>query len=630
MTQPISAPTSPGVIGRRYAATDAIVGRHGLSRNTGKAQDFFSNAAARTGFGTPSLTEGTSYELVRMSNDYWLLVTLYRNHWISRRIVDTPASDMVRAWPRLTSEIDPDDISRIDKVIRKTQTKSKVLLALQWARLFGGAGALIQIDGHENILDEPLDIDSVELGAFKGLIPFDRWSGIYPSVEVGKDISRPLEYNLPEFYTVQNSVSGGSFKVHASRIMRFIGPSVPQPEYQAQQYWGISSLEPAYEEIRKRDNMSWNILSLTYRANLISMVNPELAQMLSGLGMSQQALVNFTARMQQMNQMLSNQNMLIVGKDGDVKSSSYGFSGLDSIYEQFQLDIAGAAEIPATRLFGRIRAGLGSENDADERVYEEFIALKQDTGMRPQLEGQLYPVVCMSALGEVPDDLDLLFPSIRVLDGKDKSELAKAISETIVSLYSSGIIKKPQALMEIKQSSDITEIGTNITTEDIEEAEKEEKLLPALPPGEDEPKETTKTGDSAAFRNVEFVGFPITIEVEAGERRTLRNDAGDVVYDRLLQNAYGFLQFTIGRDGDEVDVILGEDESARNVWIADMQDLGPDVDKRSDEDKVLVGFSTKAEAIAAFSAMYPKDWMRSIRGVPVDKYREALVESVTA
>jgi len=111
--------------------------------DTAQAMDAFTNAAARMGYGSGHLSESASYEMVRLSYDYFLLVTMYRNHWISRRIVDMPASDMVRAWPKLTSDIEPKDISRIDKVLRKTNTKAKILTALQWARLFGGAGCLI-------------------------------------------------------------------------------------------------------------------------------------------------------------------------------------------------------------------------------------------------------------------------------------------------------------------------------------------------------------------------------------------------------------------------------------------------------------------------------------------------------
>lgn len=44
--------------------------------------------------------------------------------------------------------------------------------------------------------------------------------------------------------------------------------------------------------------------------------------------------------------------------------------GISDVYQQFQLDMSGASEIPVTRLFGRTISGLGQSNDADERMYE--------------------------------------------------------------------------------------------------------------------------------------------------------------------------------------------------------------------------------------------------------------------
>ena len=448
-----------------------------------RINDYFVNAAARSGWGTPSLTEATEYELVRLSYDYWLMITLYQNHWICGKIVDIPAGDMIKAWPRITSEIDPKDITRVDACIRKTQIKGQLEKCIQWSRLFGGAGALIVIDGQESMLDEPLDLESIEIGGFRGLIPFDRWSGIYPSGELCTDIRKPTQFNLPQYYEVMNQNGGGRFRVHSSRILRFTGPNVPQPEYQAMMYWGISVYERIYEELRKRDNMSWNILNLTYRANLIAMQEPQLAQMLSGLGMNQNALIQYQARMQAMNQSLSNQNMLFLPKDSTMSAVNYGFSGVSDVYQQFQLDIAGAAEIPVTRLYGRTLSGLGQSNDADERIYEEKIALDQDRGLRPQLE-ILYPVICMSVMGEVPEDIDLRFPSIRVLDDKEKSDLAKSTGDTINGYFNTGLYTKPMAMKDIKQTSDVTGIGTNITDEDIAAAEEEAEAMPQLPQGE--------------------------------------------------------------------------------------------------------------------------------------------------
>ena len=481
-------------VGRRYRALDGRALEFGLKHPETRASGFdaFTNAAARMGWGTPSLAESADYTMVRISYDYWLLITLYRNHWISRRIVDAPAQDMVRAWPTVTSEMEPDDIDRLDRAIRRTRTKANFLVALKWARLFGGAGALMIIDGQENVLDEPLALDKIEPGAFRGLIPFDRWTGVSPEGDVSIDISKPLEFNLPEFYRV-SSPGGHSFRVHASRILRFCDPAVPAPELQAQSHWGISVLEPAYEEIRKRDNMSWNILSLTFRASILGMKFPDLAQALSGAGMNSAALQQFHHRMQAINQLLSNQNLLVLPKDGDLSSINYTFAGVSDVYQQFQLDIAGAAGMPVSRLFGRTITGLAQSNDADERIYEEKIAIEQEEE-RPQWE-KLYAVLCMSELGEVPADLNLKFPSVRVPTEDEKTKIATDNTTNVVALVNAGILTKPQALKELKQQSDLTGFCSNVTAEDIQKAEEDEALGLGGPMGEMPPAEKSAAAE---------------------------------------------------------------------------------------------------------------------------------------
>jgi hypothetical protein len=445
-------------------ALEKKMGVHGTV--TAQTADMFSNIGARQGFGTPSLGQGASYELIRLSYDYWQLITLYRNHWISRRIVEVPAQDMVKAWPRLTSDVEPKDLTRIDRALRKTNTKNNILTGLTWGRLFGGGGGLMVIDGQENELDQPLDLESIKLGSYKGVIPFDRWAGISPQGDTCTDINRPLDFNKTEMYEVR--VTGGdSFQVHSSRLLRFLGPSVPTPELEAQSYWGISVLEPTYESITMLDNTMWNILGLTFRANLLGMKFPELAQLISGLGSSQMASQKFEQRMSTINHLMSNQSLIPLPADGSIESTQYNFGGLEGIFQLFQLNLAGAAQMPVTRLFGRTYTGLGQTGDGDERIYEEKIATDQSTYLAPQLE-KLYPVICMSELGEVPEDLDLMFPSIRVLDEKEKTELAKAVADTLTVYLNGGIMSPRTVGKEVKQTSDITGIGTNLDDEALE------------------------------------------------------------------------------------------------------------------------------------------------------------------
>jgi DNA topoisomerase-1 len=82
----------------------------------------------------------------------------------------------------------------------------------------------------------------------------------------------------------------------------------------------------------------------------------------------------------------------------------------------------------------------------------------------------------MSALGEVPEDLDFTFPSVRVLTEEEKSKLSSDTMASLVALGNAGYLTKPQVLKEIKQQSDVTGFGTNVTDEDIEAAERDEDM----------------------------------------------------------------------------------------------------------------------------------------------------------
>ncbi len=58
--------------------------------------DTFSNPMARLGYDTPNLLEGTEYPLVRLTQNYTLLNSLYRSHWIARKIIDCIPEDMMK------------------------------------------------------------------------------------------------------------------------------------------------------------------------------------------------------------------------------------------------------------------------------------------------------------------------------------------------------------------------------------------------------------------------------------------------------------------------------------------------------------------------------------------------------
>lgn len=446
----------------------------------GLTADTFSNVLARLGFGTPNLMEGTEYPLTRITQNYQLLNSLYRNHWVIRNVVDTIPEDMTRNWITLRTDMPPEATDKIDRIWRRWRIKEKILHGLKWGRLYGGAVGLIMISGHEDILDQPLDLDMIMPGAFKNIMIIDRWTGAYPSEKLVEDINN-VEFGLPMHYeiTLEN---GQVTKVHHSRVLRFMGRQLPYWESLAEVHWGASEIEIVFEELKKRDNTSFNIAQLVFLANLRVMKMGSLGQDLAiGNEQMQKDLYN---TLQAQNWLMSNMGLYVMDKEDSLETHQYTFSGLSDIYENFMLDLAGACKIPVTKLFGRSPAGLNATGESDMQNYYETVQQSQETTLSPILD-KLLPIICMSELGTLPDDLDYDFNPIRTPDDKEVADLAKNKTEAITTAFTSGIISQKIALKELKQLSDSIGMFTNITDEDIEAADNSTDPGEMLPMGGD-------------------------------------------------------------------------------------------------------------------------------------------------
>ena len=431
-----------------------------------RAQDVFSNALARLGAGTPNLMEGTSYNMARLTRDYGLLNALYREHWIIRRIIDIIPSDMVKNWITLTTEVSPSLLKKMDLELRKTQLIQKIKTGLQWGRLFGGALGVMIVAGQGNDLSKPLNLQMIVPGDFCGLLVFDRWNSIDTSVETVDDIRDP-EFGLPKYYTVTDNNTGECAKVHYSRVLRFTGDDLPYWESQAEQQWGASVIESVFDELKKRDNVSWNIAQLTFMASLRVLKMGDMGEMLSAA--DEQTKEELYRTIQAQNWLMSNMGMQVIDASDDFQTHQYTFGGIADVYKQFMIDIAGAANIPATKLFGRSPEGMNATGESDLTNYYDMVAQEQEAKLRPILN-KLLPVICMSTFGAVPDDLDFEFDPVSEPSDKDRSDLAKSEAENVVTVFNAGLISQRTALKELKQQGESIGAWTNITDEDIQKA----------------------------------------------------------------------------------------------------------------------------------------------------------------
>lgn len=434
-----------------------------------RALDGYSNVPANLGAGANNLVQTANYVMERFTWDYYTLNILFRDNWIAKAIIEKPANEMLKNGFSIHSQIEPDKIDKIMNIWQKTKTQNKFLKCLKWARLYGGC-LLIPMIENQGDLSKPLDYETIMPDSYKGCFTVDRWSGVSPSIELVDDITDP-DFGQPEYYDVSDNTTGKTFRIHHSRVIKMIGREMPYWEEIAETYWGASELEHVYTELKKRDDTSANISFLIFLANIRVFKMDGMSQMLS-IG-DQQAAQRVYETMKTMNHLMCNTGTLAIDKEEDFAMHGYSFTGINDVYESFMLDISGAAEIPVDKLFGRSPSGFNSGAETLQNYYDT-IDEKRETYVREPLE-KIVKIITMSALGEIPDDIEIDFNPVRRPSDLEKSDLAQKNAQPIFDAYAGGLIGKGTALKELKQQSDITGLWTNITDEMIQEAYNEDK-----------------------------------------------------------------------------------------------------------------------------------------------------------
>lgn len=423
-------------------------------------QDAFSNPLFRLGYGSQSPLEATEYPLTRMTDNYALLNSLYRDNWVVQNVVGIIPDDMTKKWFAPAGAVGPEHLKELDRVQRVTALRERVNEGLRWGRLYGGAAGLIMIRGQEGMLGQPLELESIYPGTFQGLYILDRWQGVVPGMELVFEGGEPV----PAYYSITDARGNTVAKVHHSRLVRFTGRDLPFLERVAELYWGESEVEALYNDVVKHDNVAANMAALTFRANVDTMEVQNLDQLFSVTSGEQQR--RFWNVMQAQSVMKSNFGMQLVNRGDQIKNTQYTFTGLQEVYDSMCLDLSGASRIPVTKLFGRSPAGMNATGESDLRNYYDYVDTLREAKLRPILE-KLLPILAMSAWGAVPDGLDITFPPLWTPTAAEVAEIALKKAQAIRDTFQAGLFRADTAQRELKKLADETGMFDSISEEEI-------------------------------------------------------------------------------------------------------------------------------------------------------------------
>jgi len=439
--------------------------------------DSFTNFIHKLGKGTGNQLDDAKYSLSNLlSRDRTALEAAYRGSWLIGQAVDVIAEDMTKVGIDMVSKMPPDAIKKLQVALTDFAVWESLCNVIKWSRLYGGAMGVILIDGAK--YDQPLDLEKVGRGTFKGILVLDRWMCEPLLQELITDWDK--DFGKPKYYRMHSSVSNVQFpnaKIHHTRVMRFDGVTLPFHQKYMENYWGLSVVERIYDRLLSYDSATLGAAQLMYKAYLRIVMIDGLREKLA-LGGSEEAAI--LAQFNLIRQMQGIEGITLLDKNDAFQTQQYSFGGVADILREFGQQISGATGIPLVRLFGQSPAGF-STGDADLRNYYDNILREQENKLRPHLT-KLLEVISLSILGQrLPEDFEYNFISLWQMTDKEKSEIANSDMSMVQSGFSTGLISKEMALRELQRTSRVTGRFTNITDEDLEKAKEEDENQP--PPG---------------------------------------------------------------------------------------------------------------------------------------------------
>lgn len=450
-------------------------------------KDSFVNFTARLGFGGGSQQDASHYQQNFISRNRWQLDAAYRENWVAGLAVDTVAEDMVRAGASITSAMDDDQKEAIEAGFARWNIWNELLQTIKWSRLYGGAIAVLLIDGQN--LSSPLNVDSIGEGQFKGLQVLDRWQ-LRPSLNDLVTDYGPY-FGLPKSYQVlpdsRNAMAGET--IHHTRCIRLEGLHLPHWQRQSANGWGQSVLERVWDRMIAFDSATEGAAQLVYKAHLRTLKIPGFRDLVANGGPAYDGLIK---QVETMRATQSNEGITLIDGDDEFETSTYTFAGLSDMMGQFAQQVSGALQIPLVRLLGQSPAGLSSTGESDLRTYYDNIAAQQNSRLRTPLH-LLFEAVSRSETGQpLPDDFSFVFNSLWQLDDTDKASIASTVGNVLNQLETEGNLSHARVLTELRNLSDVTGIYSSITDEDIAEAENE---APAIPEPPVDPLQAESQGD---------------------------------------------------------------------------------------------------------------------------------------
>lgn len=311
----------------------------------------------------------------------------YKDNALAGRIINRPAEDAIREGFTITGTDESVDFAVVSSDMEDLGFHVALLNSLKWSRLHGGA-LLIPLVNDGQPMDTPLSVEQIK--KFNGFRVVDRWrANVAPeALTEGSGV----DFTDPEFYwlsTDQRLPDGTVLqgKIHRSRVIRFDGYALPTDLFQDNGYWGMSILEPGWEDLKRLSTVRQYMEDGAHSITGMVLKIDGLRTTLKGAGKDSQGVSTVEKMRQGIQKLRNNWNNLhwlaLDGKDS-IEQSNKSATGLKELEQIFIDALVMDYDIPRELLVHELKGALTTGESAGSiRLYYDAIAAMQRADLTP-------------------------------------------------------------------------------------------------------------------------------------------------------------------------------------------------------------------------------------------------------
>ncbi len=396
------------------------------------------------GFGTTSMSSypfqlGGANQYNPVSLNRILLSYAYMTFGIIQTFIDQPVEDGLRGGVDIeTDELNEDDISMLQDVLVELHDYEAIKNAMKWAKLYGGAGLIINSDQDPT---KELDMDLIDENSPLSFIDADRWE-------------LTLNYYLEEKVPCPYNYYGQP--IHRSRVLKINGKDAPSFIRKRLQGWGMSELERVIRDFNAYTKNQDVIYELLDEAKqdiwMLENLNTKLA--------TSQGNAQIQQRLELANKMKNYSNAIIMDKNDLYDQKQITFGGLGEIQGQNRIGVAGAVRMPLSRLFGTSAASGFDNGESDLEVYNCLI----ESEVRAKLREPIHTVIklrCKQLFGFVPEHFEIKFKPLRILSAEQEENIKDKKFNRNMAQFAAGLMTGKETAIANRKDG-ITEFETEV------------------------------------------------------------------------------------------------------------------------------------------------------------------------